>query len=166
MENVVLQQKIIMDLENLNTYNAEGCLACNQKFTLGDMAVLEVMPGKTSLLLGAHFSIAKGLHNALFKAQAYNCSALQIFTKNAHTWKERALSRHEIDLFDQARERTGIKAIASHTSYLINLATYERKNHDLSCKALKHELFRSSMLGIPFVVLHPGAHKVWNRTFF
>lgn len=117
------------------------------------------MPGKTSLLLGAHFSIAKGLHNALFKAQAYNCSALQIFTKNAHTWKERALSRHEIDLFDQARERTGIKAIASHTSYLINLATYERKNHDLSCKALKHELFRSSMLGIPFVVLHPGAHK-------
>lgn len=117
------------------------------------------MAGKTSLLLGAHFSIAKGLHNALFKAQAYNCSALQIFTKNAHTWKERALSRHEIDLFDQARERTGIKAIASHTSYLINLATYERKNHDLSCKALKHELFRSSMLGIPFVVLHPGAHK-------
>ncbi len=40
MENVVLQQKIIMDLENLNTYNAEGCPACNQKFTLGDMAVL------------------------------------------------------------------------------------------------------------------------------
>ena len=40
MEKVVLQQKIIMDLENLNTYNAEGCPACNQKFTLGDMAVL------------------------------------------------------------------------------------------------------------------------------
>ena len=117
------------------------------------------MSGKTSLLLGAHFSIAKGLHNALFKAQAYNCNALQIFTKNAHTWKERTLSPDEIDLFDQTRERTGIKAIASHTSYLINLATYERKNHDLSCNALKHELFRSSMLGIPFVVLHPGAHK-------
>jgi deoxyribonuclease-4 len=117
------------------------------------------MSGKTSLLLGAHFSIAKGLHNALYIAQAYNCSALQIFTKNAHTWRERTLSSNEIDLFDQARERTGINAIASHTSYLINLATYEKKTHDLSRQALKHELFRSSLLGIPFVVLHPGAHR-------
>ena len=121
--------------------------------------VVNAISGKTSLLLGAHFSIAKGLHNALFKAQAYNCSALQIFTKNAHTWKERTLSGDEIDLFGQAKERTGIEAIASHTSYLINLGTYEKKTHNLSCQALKQELVRSSMLGIPFVVLHPGAHK-------
>ena len=35
-----LKQKIIMDLEKLNTYNAEGCPACGRKFTLGEMAVL------------------------------------------------------------------------------------------------------------------------------
>ena len=32
--------KILMDLEKLNTYNAEGCAACNRKFNLGDTAVL------------------------------------------------------------------------------------------------------------------------------
>ncbi len=117
------------------------------------------MSGKSSCLLGAHFSIAKGLHNAFYEAHTFNCNALQIFTKNAHTWKERKLSQNEIDLFDQARENTSISAIASHTSYLINLATFERKNHAMSCKALKHEIVRSSMLSIPFVVLHPGAHK-------
>lgn len=118
----------------------------------------QVRSGKVSCLLGAHFSIAKGLHNALYEAQAYGCNALQIFTKNATTWKERTLSQDEIDRFDQVREHTGITAIASHTSYLINLATYEKKKHTMSCNALKNELVRSSMLGIPFVVLHPGAH--------
>ena len=29
-----LNQKIIMDLEKLNTYNAEGCPACGRKFSL------------------------------------------------------------------------------------------------------------------------------------
>lgn len=32
--------KIIMDLEALNTTNAQGCPACGHKFSLGDSAVL------------------------------------------------------------------------------------------------------------------------------
>ena len=118
----------------------------------------KVQTGKTSCLLGAHFSIAKGLHNAIYEAKTHGCNALQIFTKNSNTWKERTLSQDEIDSFNEAKERTGITAIASHTSYLINLATHEKKKHAMSCNALKNELVRSSMLGIPFVVLHPGAH--------
>ena len=109
-------------------------------------------------LLEAHLSIAKGLHHALYKAKAYGCTVLQIFTKNANTWKERTLAQDEIDRFDQARKKTGIIEIASHASYLINLATFERKKHDMSCNALVNEMVRSSALGIPFVVLHPGAH--------
>ena len=114
--------------------------------------------GKASPLLGAHFSIAKGLHHALYEAETYGCTALQIFTKNTSSWKERALTQEEINRFDQAREQTGITSIASHTSYLINLATPERKKYDMSCNALKQELIRSSALDIQFVVLHPGAH--------
>ena len=113
---------------------------------------------KTSCLLGAHFSIAKGLHNAIYEAQALGCNVLQIFTKNSNTWKERTLSQDEIVSFNKAKESTGITSIASHTSYLINLATHEKKKHVMSCNALKNELVRSSILGIPFVVLHPGAH--------
>lgn len=109
-------------------------------------------------LLGAHFSIAKGLHNALFEAQKYGCNALQIFTKNAHTWKERSPTPAEIEQFEQARAETDITAIASHTSYLINLATDDKRKRSMSCRALQQELVRSAMLKIPFVVLHPGSH--------
>ena len=33
-------QKIIMDLEKVNTLNAEGCPACGRNFSLGEMVVL------------------------------------------------------------------------------------------------------------------------------
>ena len=118
----------------------------------------KTLPIKSLPLLGAHFSIAKGLHNALYEARAYGCTALQIFTKNAQTWKERSLKPDEIDQFEQARAATGITAIAAHTSYLINLAAVEKQKHTRSCRALEQELVRSSMLNIPFVVLHPGSH--------
>jgi len=109
-------------------------------------------------LLGAHFSIAKGLHQALYDAKSYDCTALQIFTKNATRWKERELISSQIDLFKKAGEETGISAAASHASYLINLASNEKEKHRKSCDALVNELIRSSSLGIPYVVLHPGAH--------
>jgi len=111
-----------------------------------------------SCLLGAHFSISKGLHQALFTAKDYECTAVQIFTKNSSTWKEKTLSAEDIRLFDEARKKTGIRHIASHTSYLINLASPEKKKYAMSCEALKQELIRCEALKIPFVVIHPGSH--------
>jgi deoxyribonuclease-4 len=86
-----------------------------------------VQTQKTPCLLGAHFSIARGLHNAIYEAQSLGCNTLQIFTKNANTWKERTLTQDEIDSFNRAKEITGITSIASHTSYLVNLASHEKK---------------------------------------
>jgi deoxyribonuclease IV len=109
-------------------------------------------------LLGAHFSIAGGLHKALYTARDYRCNAVQIFTKNASTWKERILTDQDMKAFDRARQETGITAIASHTAYLINLGSPEKKKFDRSCNALIHEMARAAQLGIPWVVHHPGAH--------
>ena len=108
--------------------------------------------------LGAHFSIAKGLHDAVYQARAYGCNTLQMFTKNATTWKERIITQAEQERFEQAKTETRIHAIYSHTSYLINLASPDPKKHVMSCSALKQELIRSSALRIPYCVLHPGAH--------
>ncbi len=111
-------------------------------------------------LLGAHFSITGGLHNALYTASQYRCTALQIFTKNAMTWAERTLSIADIDKFNIAREACPeIKRICSHAAYLINLASPDLQTYVRSVKALSLELSRSALLGIPYVVLHPGAHR-------
>jgi deoxyribonuclease-4 len=110
------------------------------------------------VLLGAHFSIAGGLHKAVFRASEYRCTALQIFTKNANTWKERRLSAHDIEHFDAARKQSQIRCICSHAAYLINLASPDRQKYKTSIKALEHELVRSSQLSIPYVIMHPGSH--------
>lgn len=110
------------------------------------------------ILLGAHFSIAGGLHKAVFKASEYGCSALQLFTKNANTWKERVLSNQEIECFREARELARIQSISSHASYLINLASPDRSNYRRSMRALERELIRASQLGLSYVILHPGSH--------
>ncbi|MFH1075667.1 MAG: deoxyribonuclease IV [Pseudomonadota bacterium] len=110
------------------------------------------------LLLGAHFSTSGGLHDALFLAHRYQCNALQLFTKNAATWKERELNDEDIELFSKARIETGITDISSHASYLINLATPDKRKLTMSRNAVVHELTRCNRLNIPYTVLHPGSH--------
>jgi len=109
-------------------------------------------------LLGAHFSIAGGLEKALYTAADYGCTAAQMFTKNASTWKERDITEEETARFAVAAEKTSIREIAAHTAYLINLAAPDAEKHARSCAALGRELVRASQLAIPYVVLHPGAH--------
>jgi deoxyribonuclease-4 len=116
-------------------------------------------------LLGAHPSISKGLHHAINSSKSLGCDTLQIFTKNASTWKEKSLKQNEITRFKIARKESSTKFIASHTSYLINLAGHQNKKYSLSCDALRSELIRSEKLGIDYVVLHPGSHMGKGETF-
>lgn len=111
------------------------------------------------LLLGAHFSIAGGLHRALGAAQKYGCPVLQLFTQNPSTWRTRRLTAEEIDLFRRVRQKWAIQKIASHASYLINPASPEDGLWKRSRDALADEMVRSAQLGIEWVVLHPGSHK-------
>lgn len=113
---------------------------------------------RTAPLLGAHFSIAGGLVRALEAASAYGCPVVQLFTKNATTWKERKIPSPEAEAFRCRRRALAIRYAASHASYLINLAAVEEQKRRQSLDALKRELARSGILGLEAVVLHPGSH--------
>ncbi len=108
--------------------------------------------------LGAHFSVAGGLENALYTAAELNCTAAQIFTKNARSWKEPDLSQTRIQTFLTVREETCIPWVFSHCTYLINIASNNREKLQKSRVSLAAELHRSGLLGLDGVVLHPGAH--------
>lgn len=110
------------------------------------------------LLLGAHLSIAGGIHQALYAAAALGCNTVQVFTKNANTWREKEITAPQRAAFALARETTGITQVFSHCSYLINIAGKEAEKSALSVEALYHEVLRCEQLQIPYVVLHPGSH--------
>ncbi len=109
-------------------------------------------------LFGAHMSVAGGLHLAFDHIRSVNGEALQIFTRNQRQWRAHALSQEEIELFKNAWAQAGQMPVASHNSYLINLANPKNEAAEKSINALIDELERCAALGIPYVVMHPGSH--------
>ena len=114
----------------------------------------------SSLLLGAHMSVAGGLDKAVGRGMGVGCTALQIFTKNANQWKAKPLAEDDIARFKAAVAASTIDAgaVVAHDSYLINLASPDEAKWLQSVEAFADELRRCDQLGVPFLVTHPGAH--------
>jgi deoxyribonuclease IV len=110
------------------------------------------------VLLGAHMSIRGGVSMAIERARSIHCTAMQIFVKNNMQWFARPLRREEIRAFIDHVQRGELLSIFAHANYLINLAATNPQFHANSIRALSEELTRADQLGLPFLVLHPGAH--------
>jgi len=115
-------------------------------------------PPERALRVGAHTSIAGGLHNALDRGAATGCDVVQIFTRSNQQWAARPIRRDELEQWSDARARTGVEPAMVHGSYLVNLAASSRALREKSYRATRTELKRCAQLGIPFLVMHPGAH--------
>lgn len=103
-------------------------------------------------------SIAGGAQNAITRACSIDCTAMQIFVKNNMQWFARPLTGEEIRAFRNHTQRAQISAAFAHANYLINLAATNLQFHANSMRALAEELTRADQLGLPFLVMHPGAH--------
>ena len=110
------------------------------------------------LRLGAHESIAGGLHKAFDRAQSVGCEAVQIFVKSNRAWAVKPLTEDDVARFKARAEKTGIWPVVGHASYLLNLATPDEALWTRSRDMLVVELERCQALGVPYLVLHPGAH--------
>ncbi len=108
--------------------------------------------------LGAHMSIAGGVDRAVARAAAVGCTALQIFTKNSNQWAARPLPDDEVSRFKDAVRDARIDAVVAHDSYLINLCSPDDSLWRRSIEACAEELERCALLGVPWLVVHPGGH--------
>lgn len=108
--------------------------------------------------LGAHISISGGVELAPERARALDCDVMQIFTKNQRRWKSPPLKDRGISLFQLNIKKYDIKSVCSHTSYLINLGNPDKTKLKKSREGFLDEIKRAKLLGIPFLVIHPGSH--------
>jgi deoxyribonuclease-4 len=134
------------------------------------MATKKTMRGETPLkaarkpqkkdesfpLLGAHMSIGGGPAKALERGHSIGCNAIQIFVKNNMQWFAKPFAETELAAYHEYSDRP--KVIFGHTSYLINPGAKNPEFREKSIRALSEELSRADQLGLPFLVLHPGAH--------
>ena len=103
-------------------------------------------------------STAGGVWKALQRGRSINCEAVQIFVKNNMQWFGKPATPSDLALYANELAANSFSCVFGHTGYLINLGAPASENRDRSLKSLLQELQFAQDLGLPFLVLHPGAH--------
>jgi deoxyribonuclease-4 len=109
-------------------------------------------------LIGAHVPVTGGLSHAPARAVEMGATAMQVFTRNQMQWRAKEMSDLEARSFRDAFRASGAGAVLAHASYLVNLAATNPQFLAQSRDTLAAEVSRCHALGIPHVVVHPGAH--------
>lgn len=110
------------------------------------------------MLLGAHVSVAGGPDRAFSRAEAMGAECMQVFTRSQHRWKSEPIPPQKVTRFHEERRSSGIGPLMVHDSYLINLAGTDADKLRRSRTAFLDEVSRADLLGIEYLVTHPGSH--------
>jgi len=111
----------------------------------------------SSHLLGSHLSIAGGYYKAAETAATLSMNTVQLFTKNNNQWLAKPIEPAESERFQAAILEGQLVHPLSHSSYLLTCASPDETLRAKSVEALVVEVERAELLGIAWVVLHPGA---------
>jgi deoxyribonuclease IV len=99
-----------------------------------------------------------GVWKALERGAALQCEIVQIFVKNNMQWFGKPYSPEQVTLYAGELAKQDFAHVFGHAGYLINLAALSSPNRDKSLQSLIQEIELATTLGLPFLVLHPGAH--------
>src|SRR5437879_2846230 len=103
-------------------------------------------------------SASGGPWKALHRGRSINCESIQIFVKNNMQWFGKTHSPLDLALYANELAANTFAHVFGHTGYLINLGAAPSQNRDHSIQSLIQEIQLASALGLPFLVMHPGAH--------
>ena len=111
-----------------------------------------------TLRLGAHVSVAGGVHNAVANQVEVGGNCGQIFTHSPQVWRDPDIGDEEATTFREgtAAELAGPWVI--HSSYLVNLCTPKADLREKSVASMQAEVDAAEELGVEFVNVHLGAH--------
>ncbi len=110
------------------------------------------------LKIGVHVSISNGFAGAIEIAKSKSCNCAQIFSHSPRSWFFQPINAEDIEEFRFRYGKENIKPIVIHESYLTNLATYREELYRKTMAAMIKEIEIAGMLGLKYLVIHPGAH--------
>jgi deoxyribonuclease IV len=107
---------------------------------------------------GAHMPTSGGVWKALQRGVSIGCDIVQIFVKNNMQWFGKPPAPDVLALYANELASQKISAVFGHAGYLINLGAPACDNREKSLQSLLQEIGFATDLGLPFLVMHPGAH--------
>jgi len=103
-------------------------------------------------------STSGGVWRALERGRGIACEVVQLFVKNNMQWFGKPYEPDVLAKYANELAGCGFSCVFGHSGYLINLAAPSSENRDKSLKSLLQEIELATSLGLPFLVMHPGAH--------
>ncbi|KAG9190166.1 AP endonuclease 1 [Alternaria panax] len=116
--------------------------------------------------IGAHVSIAGGVHNSIVNMVYIGANAFALFMKNQRKWESAAMDPEHAELFIQGCKDHSINAAECclpHGSYLVNLAHPDPVRKKQAYDSFFDDLTRCHALGIRLYNFHPGNANATTR---
>ncbi|KAF2687659.1 AP endonuclease [Lentithecium fluviatile CBS 122367] len=132
----------------------------------GKIEPLEERTQGSKLRVGAHVSIAGGVHNAIANVLHIGANAFALFLKNQRKWTNPSLDLEHATLFLDGCKEHNIEAgdcCLPHGSYLVNLAHPDEDRKKQAYDSFHDDLTRCHKLGIKLYNFHPGNANATTR---
>jgi deoxyribonuclease-4 len=108
------------------------------------------------MLIGAH--CPGGVKGSLDKAVEMDADAVQLFTQSPRAWRTPEPDPEAYERFRHRREEVGIRAVACHAIYLVNLAAPNDELYEKSVATMRSTMEIACAIDADGVVFHVGSH--------
>ena len=113
---------------------------------------------RSSMLIGAHTSIAGGVYHAVDEQVEYDGNCGQIFSHSPQVWQDPNIGDDEAEKFRERSDEEDVGPWVIHSSYLVNLCTPKDDLREKSIDSMQKEVDAAAKLDIEYVNVHLGAH--------
>jgi deoxyribonuclease IV len=113
--------------------------------------------------IGAHVSVAGGLHRAVGNATTAGCESLQVFVSNARGWAPPPVDPAGDERFLAELGAAGLGPLFVHAPYLVNFASASPVTRERSVAVVAATLAKAAGIGAAGVVVHAGAALASGR---
>lgn len=115
-------------------------------------------------MIGSNVPTVGGVLQAFEWAEKWGCECIQIYLYPSRRWNVPEWQSDMILAFRSTLEESSVQEVVGHVPYLVNLASADRELWARSVGRLRAELEMASILGVRFLVMHPGSHGPSSRS--
>jgi deoxyribonuclease-4 len=109
--------------------------------------------------LGVHLPLGGGLRKAAERAGEIGADSVQVFVDNPTAWRRRAAPPPKLPEFRARLDELGVRPVAVHAAYLVNLAGPDRAFRESSISILAADMRAAVGYGASLVNVHTGSHR-------
>lgn len=109
--------------------------------------------------IGAHISAAGDVTLAPERAKDIGCECFQFFSRSPQGGKASIITKEIGKKFEENMKQYGQSNCYIHGPYYINFASLNNRIYYGSISVIKEELERGSILGVKYLMFHPGSYK-------